>query len=182
MNSLTSLLVLNVLIFNISLKDKKGNTDMTDPWTAHKVDQSNSLSNMYSLIHYKTLIVFFRITEQPVLTPMLQVSKWKKWKGKRCKCLHARDTPNCYGDSSSGRMSAHLPCTDGNGYIRKGKSFLYVPSCKVLSCFCSLMTSPLTGWAPPRRCAFMCSDITFTKTLKAWLSSSFKIQISSAHI
>lgn len=75
MNSLTSLLVLNILIFNISLKDKEGNTDMTDPWTAHKVDQSNSLSNLYSLIHYKTLIVLFRITKQPVLTPMLQVSK-----------------------------------------------------------------------------------------------------------
>lgn len=75
MNSLTSLLVLNILIFNISLKDKAGNTDMTDPWTAHKVDQSNSLSNLYSLIHYKTLIVFFGITKQPVLTSMLQVSK-----------------------------------------------------------------------------------------------------------
>lgn len=48
---------------------------MTDPWTAHKVDQSNSLSNLYSLIHYKTLIVFFGITKQPVLTSMLQVSK-----------------------------------------------------------------------------------------------------------
>lgn len=56
---------------------------------------------------------------------------------------------------------------DENRYIPKGKLFLHVSSCKVLACFFNPMTSPHTSWAPQHRCAFMCSDITFTKTLKA---------------
>lgn len=92
MKSLNSLLILDMQIFNSSLKDKKGNIDMTDPRTVHKVDQSDSPSSIDSFIHFffiKHIAVFFRrITKQPVFTPTLQVIKKR---GKSCECLHASD-------------------------------------------------------------------------------------------
>lgn len=99
-----SLKPLLIRIFNSSLKDKKGNIDMTDPsWTVRKVDQFDACGNMHGAVPCKTLVVFFRrITKQPVLIPTLQVSK--KW-GKTCDCLHASDihmgSPNYPVDRSS---------------------------------------------------------------------------------
>lgn len=136
----------------------------------HKVDQFGARGNMHGAVPCKTLVVFFRrVTKQPVLIPTLQLSKKR---GKRCDCLHARHihmgSPNYAAGSSSSKPQCLFVLTQiKERYICKRKLFLYVSSCEVLSCFFSPMTSPHTSRAPRHRCAFMCSDITFTKTLKA---------------
>lgn len=63
-----------VRIFSSSLKDEKGNIDMTDPaWIVHKVDQFDAHCNMHGALPRKTLAVFFRINNKTA-TPYTHIT------------------------------------------------------------------------------------------------------------
>lgn len=59
-----------IRIFNSSLKNKKGNIDMTDPsGIVQKADPFDPHSYRHSAIPCKMLVVFCTIAKQPVLIP-----------------------------------------------------------------------------------------------------------------